>query len=81
MQMVNYTGTPLDERYGVRSALENDGDIVETLRDCYGMVWYLAMEKAKTVYGHEPTREQIMDVIEEAWVNDRVGRERGISGR
>lgn len=47
--------------------LENGGDVVEALRECYGMVWYLATELSLDS-GVPPT-----DLIGTARVNYRQG--------
>jgi hypothetical protein len=47
--------------------MENGGDIIEALEECYGMIWWLAAYRARLRYAAtDPTREQIMDVIKSA---------------
>ena len=79
--ITNDDGTPYNGEYGMGGLLENGGDVTEFVTEVYGMVWYLAYQLARTrrAYG-EPSRQQILDVIEEARRNDQAGRTRGRSG-
>lgn len=79
--MTNDDGTPCDERFGVGTMLENDGDVDEALRECYGMIWLLAARLAEFQAHGEPSRAQIMANITSAWINSNVGLTRGISGQ
>lgn len=74
--MTNDDGTPYDDRYGEGSMLENGGDVIEALEQCYGMVWWLAREVAMCRARSWPVpvgREVIMDEIERAVERSRDG--------
>jgi hypothetical protein len=65
--MTNDDGTPYDDRYGFGSMLENGGDTIEALEECYGMIWWLAQHRARLRFATTHiTREQILDVIRSA---------------
>lgn len=72
--VTNDDGTPYEGRYGMGDLLENGGDVNEFAEEAYGMVWWLAAHRARLRYATtEPTREQILDVIESARENYRDG--------
>jgi hypothetical protein len=78
--MTKQDGTPYNDRYGEGSMLENGGDVVEALRQCYGMIWWLA-DAALTGDGTAPAeRADIMTIIEEAIDHNKEGIARGSSG-
>lgn len=80
--MTNVDGTPDGESFGLGSSLENNGDVVEALQRCYGMIWYLAAYIALNELGREPTRGDILYYIDKAHTpeNYRAGLTRGKSG-
>jgi hypothetical protein len=71
--MTNDDGTPYDDRFGEGSMLENGGDVVEALEECYGMIWWLAEAVAyrdedpstRQALGRVP-RERVLPYIERA---------------
>jgi hypothetical protein len=82
--MVNDNGTPRDERFGEgpSSSLNNPGDVVEALEQCYGMIWYLATEHAREqveVMSSPVTRDDVLRVINEAQESYKKGLKRGKS--
>jgi mannose/cellobiose epimerase-like protein (N-acyl-D-glucosamine 2-epimerase family) len=64
--MTNDDGTPFDERFGEGSMLENGGDVVEALEECYGMVWALAVAAVARQTGRPATRAEALEVIDRA---------------
>ncbi len=70
-------GKPYDESFGEGSMLKNGGDVVETLEQCYGMIWWLANALATETSSHSVTRRMIQDRIEEARKKHREGAEVG----
>lgn len=70
-------GKPYDERFGEGSMLENGGDVVEALGQCYGMIWYLAARLVEETSSKPATRRMIQDRIEQARQNHKQGKEIG----
>ena len=76
--MTRGDGKAEGENYGIGIA-SSIQDTIDTLQECYGMIWYLAERLAD----HQDTSERpaILAVIEEARQHAETGRQRGISGR
>lgn len=81
--MTKKNGKPYDRRFGEGSMLENGGDVIEALEECYGMVWWLAWiiayrddMNSYVTPGHVP-RGKILDVIGQAQANYPEGVTRG----
>lgn len=77
--MTKADGTPYDDRYGEGSMLENPGDVVEALEKCYGMIWVLARNAAVGAGYPDPSRKTILQFIEMAQSNYKLGIGRGRS--
>lgn len=70
--MTNDDGTPVDREFGFQD-MTNAGAVL-ALEECYGMIWWLAVYRARLRYATtEPTREQILDVIKSAQENYQEG--------
>jgi hypothetical protein len=74
-------GTP-KENFGVGSSLDNEGDIIEALQKCYGMIWWLAIMLCEQHTSRRVAiRDSVLACIKLAETNAGVGRERGESGQ
>lgn len=52
--------------------IENGGDAYEAAEECYGMIWWLARERARTVV-ENPSRSYIWDIIWQAEAHYQEG--------
>lgn len=78
--MVNDDGTPRTDAVGPTYGATDleDGDFIEALEQCYGMIWWLAAHRARLRFATtDPAREQILDVIGSARENYLQGVEMG----
>ena len=41
-KMTKEDGTPADQFFGAGTTLESDEEVIGALRQCYGMIWWLA---------------------------------------
>lgn len=79
-EMTRDDGKPYDENLGYNHRFERDSEIVETLKECYGMIWYLATLLEWTRPNAQGTpRRGILELIEEARRNAKIGIARGMS--
>lgn len=69
--MTNADGAPKLPR--LDALLENGGDVMEALSQCYGMIWQMAHWLAPV----EGSREDLLIVIERARKTWKAGYERG----
>ena len=68
------------EQFGIGSTLIEEGDIIETLRVCYGMIWWLSTQLTASYSNRRtPTRDTVMACIGLAETNALTGQIRGTS--
>lgn len=81
-KMVKHNGTPVDVNFGCGSQLLGNSDMIDTLEQCYGMIWYLSW--MLTVHEHPHpvpgtvSRYELLRVINIASQNAGRGLEMGV---
>ena len=53
--------------------IENGGDAYEAAEECFGMVWYLALQVAELGHGGEVDRDRLLAIISRARENYKDG--------
>jgi hypothetical protein len=70
-KMANPDGTPRNEYFGLHTAIDGTDDILETFKQCYGMIWDLAEKLAEEKVFRRPlTRDDVLNEIRNAnWIS------------
>jgi hypothetical protein len=70
-------GKPYRDSNGSFPLVENMGDAVEAMEECYGMVWQLARQVVTLAGGDPDDRPQLLAQIEDARQNYTAGYQAG----